>query len=285
MEIGLPYTMQELPENSILQTYFKALSIQVNLSGLSFCVFNPALEKVETIYQFAVDFKYPNRAAIEKQLQSIFSTEGDLRQEFDTIKVLHNTEHFAFVPRALYTENTNAHHYLKYSVRIDNQDYVATDPLDVIDVVNVYSPNVLVNNVLLDYYGPFDYQHTATALLRMFLTHYATQPYDVMYVYIEKTTFYIAYFHQKNLHYFNRFEYETKDDFLYFLLYSAEQLGIDMEQIPLYINGAITAQSPLFHQLKIYIRKVRIMEYKGRTKPADMDTELFQQNFILTQMF
>ena len=37
---------QKLQNNNELNSYFKELSIQINLDGLSFCVFNPVLNYV-----------------------------------------------------------------------------------------------------------------------------------------------------------------------------------------------------------------------------------------------
>lgn len=277
--------MQKQLENSTIQTYFKALSIQVNLSGLSFSIFNPIKEIVEAIYNFPINFQHYDKKETEQQVKSIFEKEQNLRQEFENIKVLHNTEYFTFIPKALYKEKEQSYHYLKYSVRVDSRNYIEIDDLDVIDVVNVYTPNVLVNNVIRNYYGVFEAQHTATSLMRMFLTHYASQPYDVVYVYTEKTFFYLAYFSKKKLYYFNRFNCKNEDDFLYYLLYSAEQLEIDMERVPFYINGDITEKSLLFKRLKIYIENVNIMIYKNDRRPKNMDESLFQQHFILTQVF
>ena len=49
---------QKLQNNNELNSYFKELSIQINLDGLSFCVFNPVLNYVEAIYNFPMNFSY-----------------------------------------------------------------------------------------------------------------------------------------------------------------------------------------------------------------------------------
>ncbi|CEN34814.1 conserved hypothetical protein [Capnocytophaga canimorsus] len=78
--------MQRLQENSIINTYFKELSIQIDLSGLSFCIFNPALNCIESIYHFKIDLNHTNALEMEKQLRALLFSESDLRQDFNTIK-------------------------------------------------------------------------------------------------------------------------------------------------------------------------------------------------------
>ena len=55
---------QKLQSNNQFKTYFKELSIQINLDGLSFCVFNPVLLCVEAIYNFPINFSYKSKEDI-----------------------------------------------------------------------------------------------------------------------------------------------------------------------------------------------------------------------------
>ena len=49
MVTGQLLMMQKSQNNNDLDINFKELSIQINLDGLSFCVFNPVLNYVEAI--------------------------------------------------------------------------------------------------------------------------------------------------------------------------------------------------------------------------------------------
>lgn len=278
--------MQKLGENSIFNTYFKELSIQINLDGLSFCIFNPVEKRVESIYNFSIDFT-KSKTDIEKQIYAVLQSEEDLRQDFNTIKVLHNTPAFTLVPKALFSEKKDAVHYLKYSIDTTSlpPDYIEIDKIIPMGIINIYVPDVFVNGILLDYYGMFDYQHFASSLLRTLLKHYASHSHDTMYLYAEQNLFYLVVFRDKNLYYFNRFDYESIEDFLYFILYTTVQLNVDTDRIPLYVTGDLNVHSLIFKMMRKYIKYVYFIKLDKEHFSDGMNEELIRKSFILTQSF
>lgn len=285
MVTGLHFMMQEQQKNNHITQNFKELSIQINLSGLSFCIFNPALNCIESIYSYAIDFKHISKYETERQIREILQNEGDLRQDFERIQVLHNNEKFAFIPRALFKNIDDAYEYLKYSLKTDKDDFFEADIVEPLDGVTVYVPDFLVNNILLDFYGAFDYQHFATILLRMALKHYATHSQDIIYVHLERNAFHLIVFLQKKLLFFNRFAYESTEDVLYYLLYSLEQLNINTESTPLYFMGNIAQTDEIFEKTRVYIKNVFVMEVGDKPFCGNMDFSLAKENMILTQVF
>lgn len=287
METGLRHTMQKQQENSIFKTYFKELSIQINLDGLSFCVFNPVLNYIEGIYNFPMNFNYKSKQEIEKEIYAVLESEEDLRQDFNSIKVYHNTPIFTFIPQALFHGKKNAIEYLKYSIDISSlkENFVEYDRIVPIDTVNVYIPDILINNVLIEYYGAFEYQHFASSLLRMLLRHYASHAYEIMYVYAEQNSFYFVMFRDKKLYYFNRFEYQTLDDLLYYILFSIEQLNINSERVPLYFIGDMNINMLICERIQRYIKYIYLMKYNKSYFSEGMDEDLIHRNFVLTQTF
>ncbi|MDO5104555.1 DUF3822 family protein [Capnocytophaga sp.] len=287
METGLRHTMQKQQENSIFKTYFKELSIQINLDGLSFCIFNPVLNYVEAIYNFPINFNYKTKQDIEQEIYAVLESEEDLRQDFNNIKVYHNTPIFTFIPQALFNGKKNAIEYLKYSIDVSalKENFVEYDRIVPIDTVNVYIPDILINNILIEYYGAFEYQHFSSSLLRMLLRHYASHAYEIMYVYAEQNSFYFVMFRDKKLYYFNRFEYQTFDDLLYYILFTIEQLNINPERVPLYFIGDMNINVLICERIQRYIKYIYLMKYNKSYFSEGMDEGLIHQNFVLTQSF
>jgi len=162
--------------------------------------------------------------------------------------------------------------YLKYSIDINNvaPETVEIDKILSVETVNAYVPNILVNNALLSYYGRFDYQHFATSLLKMFLKHYSSHALEVMYIYAEVGSFYFVVFRNKKLYYFNRFSYETIEDFLYYILFSIEQLDIDTEQVPIYITGEVDPTALFYSKVKYYVRHIYLIKYHKQHFAEDL---------------
>jgi hypothetical protein len=107
----------------------------------------------------------------------------------------------------------------------------------------------------------------------------------VMYIYAEVGSFYFVVFRGKKLYYFNRFSYETIEDFLYYILFSIEQLDIDTEQVPLYITGEVEPTALFYNKVRRYVRYIYLLKYHKEHFAAGMDEELIRRNFVLTQSF
>ena len=287
MVTGQLLMMQKSQNNNDLDINFKELSIQINLDGLSFCIFNPVLGCVESIYNFPMNFGYKTEEEVSREVQLVIQAEEDLRQDFSNIKVLHNTPLFALIPQALYGEKEQAIQYLKYSidVRDVSPQAVEIDKILPIETINAYLPNRIVNQSLLTYYGRFDYQHFATALLKMFLKHYASHAYELMYIYAEVGSFYFVVFRGKKLYYFNRFSYETIEDFLYYILFSIEQLNINTEEVALYITGEVSPTALFYNKVRRYVKQIYLLKYHKEHFAKGMNEELIRGNFVLTQSF
>ena len=287
MVTGQLLMMQKSQNNNDLDINFKELSIQINLDGLSFCVFNPVENHIETIYNFPINFSYKTQEEIGLQIQAVIEAQDDLRQDFSTIKVLHNTPSFALIPQSLCGKKEDMLSYLKYSIDVTEVtvNAVEVDKIASIETIITYLPNNMVNNSLLSYYGRFDYQHFATSLLKMFLKHYVSHAYEVMYIYAEQGSFYFVTFKDKKLHYFNRFSYETIEDFLYYILFSIEQLNINTECVPLYIIGETEPTALFYRKVRMYVKYIYLLKYHKEHFAKGMDEDLIRRNFVLTQSF
>ncbi len=68
--------------------------------------------------------------------------------------------------------------------------------------------------------------------------------------------FEIAAKENNSLLYYNVFNYETKEDVMYFLLFMMEQFNLDPEKIKVLVAGQMEAESELYLGLKKYIRNI-----------------------------
>lgn len=246
---------QKRTSNS-LETNFQELSIQVSLSGLSFCILD-TLEK-RVLFQRHISFAQKLYAeALPEQLLSVLNSVEALSGPFQKVQVIHHNELLAFVPKALFDENSLAD-YLKFSVKILANDFITYDEIATSDLMTVYVPFTNVNNVIFDHFGEFEYRHSATVLLTALWQQKPTVDAPIMYAFLEKDQFQLIVLHQKKLLLFNTFTYHTKEDFLYYILFTAEQLQLNLSVSPLTIIGDIDENHPLYKIAYTYIHTVTI---------------------------
>ena len=156
-----------LKTNNISTSKYE-LSIQVNLSGLSFFVLNLETSEVDFLKALQFDKKQTPKTLLDKLTHS-FNTFDELQNQFSKVTVIHDNELATLVPKALFDE-TNLVDYLKFNTKILKTDFITFDNVQVADLVVVYVPLININNFIFDRFGSFEYKHSASVLLNRVLT-------------------------------------------------------------------------------------------------------------------
>ncbi|MGJ5640894.1 DUF3822 family protein [Formosa sp. S-31] len=230
------------------------LSIQISLSGLSFSVLNRSTKEVFTHKR--IQFKTPeNPFRLLDHIQTLFNTEEVLKQDFAAVQVIHCNELSTLVPKALFSED-HLGDYLKFNSKILKTDFITFDVLESNDAVNVYVPYVNINNFVYDHFGSFTFKHYSTVLIESILQLEKNNKVPKLYVHIDKRHFEIVSVNNGVLQFYNTFEYNTKEDFIYYLLFTIEQLKLNPETIDLVFVGAILKHDDLYNMAYTYIRHV-----------------------------
>ena len=103
-----------------------------------------------------------------------------------------------------------------------------------------------------------------------------------MYVHLSDHHFEIVIVENGQLRLYNTFEFSTKEDFIYYILFTAEQLEMNPEEFPIEIIGNIDENNELFQITYKYVRDVSIHIPNTKLELADeLDTKCLQDFVIL----
>ena len=256
MKLKLTETgLKIIQKNSNLKSHIiKELSIQISLSGLSFCILNRSNSEVEFLKRVNFNTKCTPETALE-ELQNIISKEPLLSQPFDNVLVLFQNELSNLVPEAFFDEK-NAADYLKFSSKIIKTDFISHDKIEANKSINVFVPYMNINNYLFEIYGEFEYKHASTVMLEDILKKEEGSRDDKMFINVEPFHFELVIIKKGQFLLYNTFEYFTKEDFIYFVLFSVEQLKLDPEHVKVKLMGNINKEDQLYPLLYTYIRNV-----------------------------
>ena len=237
----------------------RKLSIQFSLDGFSFCTTNTHNEVIEfSSYSFSKTKNSPE--LVLEKLQDIFKKEKSLQYDFETVTVIHQNNLNTLVPNEYFKKDA-LKSYLKYSIKTIATDLITFDELDFMNSKNVYVPYVNINNFLFQNFGEFEYKHYSSVLLEK-LFSIATN--DICcYIHVSKSTFDIVIIKNSNLQFFNIFEYKTKEDFMYYVLFTLEQLDLSTEETLVSILGDMEEDSDLFRLMYTYIRNIDFLSSKN----------------------
>ena len=233
------------------------LSIQFSLDGFSFCISNQNKKPLH-LTQYIFDKKLESPHELLKQIEQIFSSDKHLQMNFSEVTVIHQNSLNTIVPNDYFSEN-EIKNYLDYSIKTLSTDYVSFDDIQSINAKNVYIPYVNLNNFLFQNFGEFEYQHHTTVLLEKLIDYHAQNSVE-LFCHVSKTALDIICLDNGKLNLYNSFEYETKEDFIYYILFVMEQLKLDTEETPLTFIGDIHENSDIYRISFDYVRDVRFLQ-------------------------
>jgi len=258
------------------------LSIQLSLDGFSFCVYNKIQDKIGifAVYKFENSTGSPFiQLACVKEL---FAKEELLQNNYKSVFVTHFNNLVTQVPQPLFNKN-NLAHYLQYTVKVLENDFISYDDLNNSEIINVYIPFVNINNFLLDTYETFVYKHSSTVLIENLLNQYKNLEGSFCFVNVTGQHFEIVVIKNKKLELFNSFSFITKEDFIYYILFTAEQLKLNPEDFELILMGDIEKESELYTIVYQYIRNVKF--YASNNTSLQLNEIPSHSHFTLLNQF
>jgi len=266
---------------NITDKNYKKLILQVTLDGFSFCISDTLNNKIVALNEINfVDF--PATSKVEDLYWKAFNDYPELKEKYDEVIVLHDSNLDTFVPTALFDEEFLGS-YLQYNTKVFETDFFAFDALQNYEMNHVYIPFVNINNFLLDQFSTFNYKHVNTILVSKLLEISKNIDEKQVFVHFSKNKFEIVIVNNQKLLLFNSFDYITKEDFIYYLLFTIEQLNINPEHFKLQLLGLINEDSDLFQIAFKYIRNVSLLDISNFKNNNDLSITDNLKHFILLQ--
>lgn len=166
------------------------------------------------------------------------------------LTIRHLTDGFSYVlvPAALYQEK-NKEKYLDFLGIKEENSVVCVDYIELADAYNVYCMPKPVDK---------DFRHPTSVLLEFLIKDNLERTDDArIYLNVKNQCFEMIVLKEAKLLFYNYFRFKTKEDFLYFLLFSVEQLHLDAGSIPVYFLGMIEDKSAITKIVSRYFRDIR----------------------------
>lgn len=257
-------------------TNYNKLIIQVSLQNFSFCVKNQLSNEILHFKSLPIN----TLASLENQLETIFNQHELLQVSYEDVLVLHDNSLNTFIPEAFFNEHALGS-YLQYNTKVFATDFFTYDDLEAHEMKNVFVPYVAYNNFFIDHFGAFTYKHIHTNLVEFVLEETKKNEKEVVYVHLDLDHFDVIVSKNGTLQFFNSFEFQTPEDFIYYILFVLEQLKLDVENVPLYLFGNIQEDDQNYQIAYNYVRNVSVLNIESRANMVNTEAENLKNNFIL----
>ncbi|MEN8139352.1 MAG: DUF3822 family protein [Bacteroidota bacterium] len=243
-------------DKSLESDHFKnlELSIQLKLDGFSFSILNSDINKIVAIVGYHFDnVKHP--VQLLEKVKEIYNSSSLLKMNFKDVKISHVNQISTLVPVPLFDDD-NLQSYLNFNQKLLENEFLTYEIIEPLEIANIYSPFIEVNDYLFEKYGEFVFKHFSSVLIENLLEKNNSNQALKMFVHVQKSQFEIVIIENKKLLHYNSFSYQNKEDFVYYILFVAEQLKINPEEFDLELYGEIEPYSELYSLVYKYVRNV-----------------------------
>jgi hypothetical protein len=184
---------------------------------------------------------------------------SELPKEAKKVSLNFSTPIYTHIPAALYQDESACDYLLLNHRAPVKPTELVSNKVGSLSLVVAFEIPFLVQNAIQAHFLNFSgIYHESTSLLEYCS---AQKPWmiDKVYLNVEHEHFHLIHFSSQGLNFFNQFSYKTVEDFMYYFLYTLEQLALDREQLDLHVFGLIQEDSSLFKMLHQYIRNVKLI--------------------------
>lgn len=259
--------MEKLINNKTTNT--NILSILISQDGFSFCVLSSENEVV-LFDRIAISKNSNYSKELLIKLQEKINADFVEKNNLNEVRLTYENDTFSLVPNHFF-DSSKLSHYIKYSTSILANDYFAYDLIERLKIANVFIPFVHVNNYLHEVFGEFEYQHHLSLLLESFYEEKNSS--EVCFGVITNNFLNLICFKNRELLLCNTFAYETTEDIAYYLLFVLEQLGLNREELLLYLSQH-SDNKTLLTYINPYVKTVKNLKLSNFLDPKIKNIEL-----------
>ena len=246
-----PYIQESINLNSKYKDNY-ILTIQHSLDGLSFVIFDTEEQKFLSLKHFHL---YEKNVPLEDLIAELQEKEQWNINEFKSVKIIIDNNLNTFVPKEYY-QKEQENNYLSLLNIMGEATTTNADSLNN-DIYNIYPILSDIDNVL-KISDKIKLYHASSIKVDSLIKEFSERIQGTRaFVNVKNNSYELTIINDTKLIFHNYFNFNTKEDFLYFILFTFEQLKIDNETIPLYFMGLIEEKSVIVELCSRYIRNIR----------------------------
>ena len=229
------------------------LSIQIALDGFLFAILDPAGSKYLGLKKYTFEKAFnPDRQYDE--IKAILETDPFFQRPFHGVSCICNESRSTLLPAALFLKD-NLKLYFQFNHVLNDLDELHYNYLKKEDAYLVFPVYSEIANLFLQKWINTGFFNQATPFIDTILSVENTKG-RIAGINFNEGHFDIIAVENNRLKYHNNFSFRTDEDFLYFVLFVFDKLGLAQESTPLLISGEIDKFSERPALMKKYFRKI-----------------------------
>ena len=240
------------------------LSIQLGISHFSYCILNT----ITLTYDYAKQHTLLSVDDTAAEITEIINNDAIIKAEFSSESVAFVNFPSTLVPSSFYKKE-EAEAILAFNTEVMGKVLVDTIISQKANLIYSVPESILT---IVSNFFPKAKQKAQESILIQQYSQLNTNT-EKAYLYLNQKKVTITFFKENKLVFNNTFTYITKEDLLYFVLFSFEQLRLSTEKIEVILFGAIEKDDEYFNLLYDYIRNLKLGKRPHQFNfPAEFDS-------------
>ena len=231
------------------------LSIQLSQDGFSFCILDTRRNKFLGLQVFNF-IEVQSTHVLNQVLHDLIPGISWLRLPYEHTRIIWETRATTLIPEVLYEPGHDSE-YLHFNVRPAGDEIARTDHLPLLEARNIWAIRSSVMKTLQQYFPSAGIHHHGSALIESLLLRYKhSTEAEQVFANVHKGWFDIVALKGGKLIFYNTFDFNAREDFIYYLIYVLEQLQMNPETVSLVLMGEVLKISALYDIAFKYVRNI-----------------------------
>ena len=199
-----------------------------------------------------------NGDKISQNIKSIIENDGNFKKKYMKIMGSIDVGASTFIPESIFQKKDIKNYLDLTSGLIKNHNILYTKQ-NFTNCYSVFSINRILHELLKTSFHNITLKHTG-AVFTDYALNLSTKGTNELFVMINKLDFHITFIKNKKLSFYNKFEFETENDFLYHFLNCIETLSINLVKTSINIMSNLDKKHNLFKLIEKYVQKFNLIE-------------------------
>ncbi|MFB6306331.1 MAG: DUF3822 family protein [Flavobacteriales bacterium] len=236
-----------LPNNAVL-------SIVISENFLVASLFDNDSTEIKAVRKYELDTPQESKniaGALSKEMPKLP----------EKVVLIFMNDHYSVIPAPIYDSSMEKDYFKITHDNLPNNVEITRNQMRELNSINVFAYKKDFSKDILKYFPNAKIYHHTTILIEAFI-RLNDQNKGNVFAYCRKDRLDLAFFdnNRKKMLLFNSYFISSAQDLIYYIIYSAEQLNIDMKDTELSIAGKVFKKEDTIRFLKQYIYDVKEIE-------------------------
>lgn len=236
------------------------LSVQAAFTGLSYLVYDFQASKCLALRHYDFGDNLSENQFYEK-FDDIFSNDELINNQYEQVRFMTITKRGMLVPNQFYDVN-HLKNFFVFNFFLSDSESLYVNKFNTGNIFCLFPLNSYFSSTLINRYDKVSFYHHSTPFIQYCLKKVINR--HQVFINVFQNFFDILVVSPDGIELYNHYNYQTADDFIYYILNTYKVFGLSPEKSDITIYGEIFTDTPHYQKLKKFIHKIEFSKIDKR---------------------